>query len=97
VRGAIEANSGETLTQLALDGVGIARIGNFSLGDAVAEGRLVSLLEPFNPGDKEVFHAVFIGGANMPARIRVFVDHLVERMSQSPGKTSTDDRPELAP
>jgi len=27
------------------------------------------LLEPFNPGDREVFHAVFVGGANMPARI----------------------------
>jgi hypothetical protein len=46
-------------------------------------------LKPFNPGDKEVFHAVSIGGANMPARIRVIVDYLVERMSQSPGETST--------
>ncbi|KPF91536.1 hypothetical protein IP86_24965 [Rhodopseudomonas sp. AAP120] len=36
------------------------------------------LLEAFNPGDKEIFHAVFVGGANMPARIRVFVDYLVE-------------------
>jgi DNA-binding transcriptional LysR family regulator len=80
VRGAIEANSGETLGQLALDGVGIARIGNFSLGNAIAEGRLVPLLESFNPGDKEVFHALFVGGANMPARVRVFVDYLVERM-----------------
>ncbi|MDR3465661.1 MAG: LysR family transcriptional regulator [Xanthobacteraceae bacterium] len=86
VRGAIEANSGETLGQLALDGVGIARVGNFSLGDAIAEGRLAPLLEAFNPGDKEVFHAVFVGGANMPARIRVFVDYLVERLNDSPAK-----------
>ncbi|WP_441237377.1 LysR family transcriptional regulator [Bradyrhizobium sp. 930_D9_N1_4] len=88
VRGAIEANSGETLGQLALDGIGIARVGNFGLGDAIAEGRLVPLLESFNPGDKEVFHAVFIGGANMPARVRVFVDYLVERMDDSARKTS---------
>jgi len=88
VRGAIEANSGETLAQLALDGVGIVRIGNFGLGDAIAKGRLVPLLEPFNPGDKEVFHAVFAGGSNMPARIRLFVDYLVERMA---------DRAEQAP
>jgi DNA-binding transcriptional LysR family regulator len=85
VRGAIEANSGETLGQLALDGVGIARVGNFSLGDAIAEGRLVPLLEPFNPGDKEIFHAVFVGGANMPARVRVFVDYLTECMGGSRG------------
>lgn len=94
VRGAIEANSAETLAQLAVDGVGIARIGNFSLGDAIAEGRLIPLLEPFNPSDKEVFHAVFIGGANMPARIRAFVDYLAERISQSAGETSMDDRPD---
>ena len=86
VRGAIEANSGETLGQLALDGVGIARVGNFSLGDAISEGRLVPLLEPFNPGDKEIFHAVFVGGANMPARVRVFVDYLAECMGGSRGR-----------
>ncbi|MGJ5122314.1 LysR family transcriptional regulator [Bradyrhizobium oligotrophicum] len=80
LRGAVEANSGDTLSQLALDGVGIARVGDFSLGNAIAEGRLVPLLEAFNPGDREVFHAVFVGGPNMPARVRVFVDYLVERM-----------------
>lgn len=81
VSGSIEANSGETLGQLALDGVGVARVGDFSLGDAIATGRLVPLLEAFNPGDKEVFQAVFVGGANMPARVRVFIDYLVERMA----------------
>ncbi len=86
VRGAIEANSSETLVQLALDGVGIARVGNFSLGDSIAKGRLVPLLEPFNPGDKEIFHAVFVGGANMPARVRVFVDYLVECMGSRRGR-----------
>ncbi|WP_316195041.1 LysR substrate-binding domain-containing protein [Bradyrhizobium sp. SZCCHNRI3052] len=88
VRGAVEANSGDTLSQLALDGVGIARVGDFSLGNAIAEGRLVPLLEAFNPGDREVFHAVFVGGANTPARVRVFVDYLVERMGDSPGKAA---------
>jgi DNA-binding transcriptional LysR family regulator len=78
VRGSVEANSGETLLQLALDGVGVARLGNFGITRALAEGRLVPLLEPFNPGDREIFHAVFMGGANMPARIRLFVDYLAE-------------------
>ena len=86
VGGAIEANSGETLVQLALDGIGIARVGDFALGDAIAQGRLVALLQAFNPGDREIFHAVFVGGANMPARIRVFVDYLVERMGDGAGK-----------
>jgi DNA-binding transcriptional LysR family regulator len=82
VHGSIEANSGETLLQLVLDGVGIARLGNFGITRAIAEGRLVPLLEPFNPGDREIFHAVFVGGANMPARIRLFVDYLADRYGE---------------
>lgn len=78
VHGTVEANSGETLLQLALDGVGIARVGNFAIGSAIREGRLVPLLESFNPDDKEVYHAVFMGGANLPTRIRLFVDFLAD-------------------
>ena len=81
INGAIEANSGETLCQLAIDGVGIARLGDFCLGDLVEQGRLVPILQDFNPGDTEVFHAVFVGGSNMPARVRVFIDYLVEKMA----------------
>lgn len=77
IHGIIEANSGDTLAQLALQGVGITRVGNFSIADALAEGRLTPVLEAFNPGDKEVFYAVFVGGDHMPARVRVFVDYLV--------------------
>jgi DNA-binding transcriptional LysR family regulator len=80
VKGSVEANNGETLTQLALAGVGVTRVGNFSVADAIDEGRLVPLLEAFNPGDREPIHAVFVGGANMPARVRVFVDFLAERL-----------------
>lgn len=80
VHGNIEANNGETLGQLALDGVGITRVGNFSVADALAAGRLVPVLEAFNPGDAEQIHAVFVGGANMPARVRVFVDFVAERL-----------------
>lgn len=80
VRGNIEANNGETLGQLAAAGVGVTRVGAFSVIDEVAAGRLVPLLEAFNPGDEEKIHAVFVGGANTPARVRVFVDFLAERL-----------------
>lgn len=80
VKGSIEANNGETLGQLAAAGVGITRVGAFSVAEAIAAGQLVPLLEAFNPGDIEVIHAVFVGGANMPARVRAFVDFLAERL-----------------
>lgn len=80
VRGSIEANNGETLGQLAVAGVGVARVGAFSVIGDIASGRLVSLLEQFNPGDVEAIHAVFVGGANTPARVRAFVDFLAEEL-----------------
>ncbi|NWE37612.1 LysR substrate-binding domain-containing protein, partial [Pseudomonas gingeri] len=78
VAGTIEGNSGEALSQLARLGAGIARIGAFSVADDVKSGRLVPLLEAYNPGDREPIHAVFVGGSAMPARVRAFVDFLVE-------------------
>lgn len=80
VRGNIEANNGETLGQLAADGVGVTRVGAFSVLEDIEAGRLVPLLEEFNPGDVERIHAVFVGGAGVPARVRVFVDYLAERL-----------------
>ncbi|WP_420102953.1 LysR family transcriptional regulator [Bosea sp. (in: a-proteobacteria)] len=83
VKGNIEANNGETLGQLAAIGVGIARVGAFSVAQELADGRLVPILEAFNPGDVEIIHAVFVGGASVPARIRAFVDFLAARLSRS--------------
>lgn len=80
VNGSIEANNGETLAQMAIAGVGITRVGNFSVAEDLAAGRLVPVLDAFNPGDVEQIHAVFVGGANMPARVRVFVDYVASRL-----------------
>ncbi len=80
VKGNIEANNGETLGQLAAAGVGVARVGSFSVAEEIASGQLVPILEDFNPGDVEAIHAVFVGGAGTPTRIRAFVDFLAERL-----------------
>lgn len=80
VHGNIEANNGETLGQLATAGVGITRVGNFSVAEDLEAGRLVPVLEAFNPGDVEQIHAVFVGGANMPARVRAFVDFIASKL-----------------
>ena len=76
----VEVNSGDAAVQLALDGVGIARVGRYVVAQDIADGRLVPLLEPFNAGDREPFHAVFVGGAQTPARVRAFVDFLAARV-----------------
>ena len=39
------------------------------------------LLEEFNPGEEEPVHAVYVGqGKHLPARVRAFVDFLVENL-----------------
>ncbi|KAF1060921.1 MAG: HTH-type transcriptional regulator DmlR [Pseudomonas citronellolis] len=78
VSGNIECSSGEALALLARAGAGITRIGSFSVMEDLQRGNLVALLEDCNPGDKEPIHAVFVGGAAMPARVRLFVDFLLE-------------------
>jgi DNA-binding transcriptional LysR family regulator len=80
VKGNIEANNGETLGQLAASGVGLARVGCFSVAEELSRGQLVRVLEEFNPGDVELIHAVFVGGAAIPARVRVFVDFLAKHL-----------------
>jgi DNA-binding transcriptional LysR family regulator len=83
VSGNIECSSGEALAQFARMGAGIARIGEFSVSEDLQRGDLIALLETCNPGDQEPIHAVFVGGAAMPARVRLFVDFLLEHHRMS--------------
>ena len=77
----VRASDGEVARQLALGGAGIARLSRFHVGADIVAGRLVSVLENFNPGDREDIHAVFLGrGGPLPARVRAFVDFLAERV-----------------
>jgi DNA-binding transcriptional LysR family regulator len=78
IKGSVETNNGDTQGQLAAEGIGIARVCAQTVKDAIQAGRLVPLLEEFNPGDGEEIHAVFLGGPHTPARVRCFIDYLVE-------------------
>lgn len=78
--GNIEANNGDTVVQLVLEGIGIGRVGTFNVAHHVADGTLIELLAAYNPGDREPITALFVGGSNVPARVRVFVDYLAEKL-----------------
>ncbi len=59
---------------------GLARLAAFTVREDIAAGRLVPVLERLNPGDREAFHAVYVGqGGLLPARIRAMLDFLAER------------------
>lgn len=77
VHGRAEVGDGESARVLALAGQGIARLSVIHVGADIAAGRLVPVLEAFNPGDIELIHAVYVGhGGQLPARVRAFIDWL---------------------
>jgi DNA-binding transcriptional LysR family regulator len=78
IQGNATAGDGETLRRLVLAGQGLARLGRFHIGGDIAAGRLVPVLEDYNPGDVEEIHAVHVGhGGRLPTRVRSFIDFLV--------------------
>lgn len=79
ISGQVQASDGEALRQLALAGVGVARLPVFTVRNDIAAGRLVPLLEHLNPGDTEPFHAIYVGqGGPLPSRVRALLDFLAE-------------------
>ncbi|MCB4771889.1 LysR family transcriptional regulator [Ancylobacter sp. Lp-2] len=80
VTGNFEGNSGTTVRRLALEGLGLARIGEFHIRADIEAGLLVPVLEDYSAGDVEQMSAVYVGHAHLDARIRAFVDFLAERI-----------------
>lgn len=80
VRGNAQVNNGPTMRTLCIAGVGIARIGQFHVQRDIDAGRLVAVVEEFNTEETEQIHAVYAGHANLAARIRAFLDFMVERI-----------------
>ncbi|MEH3126189.1 LysR family transcriptional regulator [Agrobacterium cavarae] len=83
ITGNIQVSSGSIKRQLCLLGVGIGRIGEFHVRPDIEAGQLVPILEDYNGGDTELVHAVYAGHEHLAARIRAFIDFLVERIEPS--------------
>ena len=81
VTGNAQASDGEALRQLALAGLGLARLTAFQVRADIAAGRLQAVLEDCNPGDSEDVHAVYVGqGGHVPLRVRALLDFLAEQV-----------------
>jgi DNA-binding transcriptional LysR family regulator len=79
--GNVLVSDGEAMQRLAVAGAGLARLARFHIAADIAAGRLMPVLEDFNPGDLEPIHAVFVGhGGQLPARVRALLDYLVENV-----------------
>lgn len=78
--GPLLANNGDTVRRLALAGAGLARLADFHVREDLAAGRLVEVLSDVVEPDEEPIHAVYASSAQMPQRVRVFLDFVVPRL-----------------
>lgn len=76
VRGSISCDSADVLLDLAVAGVGLARFGDFLGEAALADGRLVSLLDDCHDLDPQPITALVLPGRQSIPRVRALVDFL---------------------
>jgi DNA-binding transcriptional LysR family regulator len=81
ISGNFLASSGSIASQMAIAGLGLARVGEFHVRGDIDAGRLVPVLEAFNPEDIEIVHAVYTGHDHLAARIRAFIDFMAARLA----------------
>ncbi|ALK99167.1 LysR family transcriptional regulator [Massilia sp. WF1] len=74
----LTGSSGETLRQLALQGMGIACISDFMTAADIAGGRLVEVLPHLNVETTRPINAVFYRHSAVSAKIGSMVDYLAE-------------------
>lgn len=84
VDGNVVANNGETVVQLALHGIGVARLAEFAVGPAVRRGMLVSLLAETHHDDRMPISAVYLPTKQAQPKVRAFVDFLLQKFQPTP-------------
>lgn len=85
VRGRVRASDGETLRLLALAGAGLARLSRYHIQADLDAGRLIPVLERYNPRDIAPIHAVYLGRVErLPSRVRAVLDFLVAHVGTDP-------------
>ena len=79
----LSSNNGDVLRDAAVQGIGIANLPTFIVGDDIATGRLMSVLPENRPADLTI-HALYAPNRYLAAKTRVFIDFLVDRFGKSP-------------
>ena len=84
IDGNVVANNAETVLQLAVAGVGITRLTDVIVGDAIHRGELVPILTDWNHVEPVPLYATYPSGRHLAPKVRAMVDFLVERFAGAP-------------
>jgi DNA-binding transcriptional LysR family regulator len=81
VDGNFETNNAVALHRAAIAGIGLIRAGNFTVSASIRDGRLVPVLGDFEATTETNIYAVYPHHRHLSAKVRAFVDMLVEAFS----------------
>jgi DNA-binding transcriptional LysR family regulator len=84
IDGNVVANNAETVLQLAMAGVGITRLTDVIVGDAIRRGELIPVLSEWHHVEPVPLYATYPSGRNLSPKIRAMVDFLVEQFGSAP-------------
>jgi DNA-binding transcriptional LysR family regulator len=92
VNGNVSANNADALLRLALLGVGVIRLSDAIVGEALRDGRLVPLLTEVHHSEPLPLHAVYPQGRHRSPRVAAMVEFLVERFGGAPWRRAARAR-----
>jgi DNA-binding transcriptional LysR family regulator len=81
IRGVFCSNNGEVLAEAAMQGLGITLLPDFIVADALADGRLVRILEG-RERSPLTLSVLYPSRQHVPAKTRLFIDHMVEHFAR---------------
>jgi DNA-binding transcriptional LysR family regulator len=84
IKGNLQASNGDALVAAALAGQGLVYEPTFLLGDDIRVGRLVALTLDQPPMELPGVFAVYASNRRPPAKVRAFIDFLVQRLGPVP-------------
>lgn len=82
VTGTVRYNSGYSLVDAALKGLGIVQLPDYYVQTHLESGELISLLDNYREPEEEIW-AVYPHNRHLSPKIRLLVDYLMERLSKS--------------
>ena len=83
IQGTFKSNNPDILLEAAVAGIGVTLMPTFLASDSIRSGALKMVLEDYETLEVQVY-AVYPSRSFLPAKTRVFVDYLKERITDPP-------------
>ena len=81
--GNLRVNDDDALAEAVMRGLGLALLPTFIIGEALQAGRLRSVLAEYIPLERHIY-AVYLANRHVSAKVRAFIDYLLERFGPEP-------------